>query len=120
MTEDMSETTERRRSGDFVTATQMDLIVERLGRALDKAVSDINQSVHEMGNKLERKIEQLDFVDRTLASRLDGIDLRVIATEHEIKEVSSRGSKNFKLILTSFVTPVLVGVVVFVLQRLIP
>lgn len=110
-----------RRSGDHVSAIQLELTMERWGRSLDKAVASITSELAAMGNHLEKKLDAIDqstqFMDRQLATRIDGNVGRLDRLEKELEEVSSRGSRNFKLALTGVIFPTITGAIVFVLDK---
>lgn len=112
-----------RRSGDHVSAIQLELTMERWGRSLDKAVADISSNLTAMGNTLEKKLDAIDqstqFMDRQLATRIDGNSGRIDRLEKELEEVSTRGSRNFKLALTGVIFPTTVGVTLFVLDKVL-
>lgn len=120
-------------SADVVSPAQLDLVMERIGRMMDQAVNSITTKVELMKVDLKAELAKIDqqtsFTDRTLASRIDAMELRLSADEkatkdsllsinREIDEINSRGSKNFRLALSGVIFPTIVGVSVFVLDKI--
>lgn len=113
----------RRRESDYVTTTQLELMTEKFARSIDNAVLSITGKVDLLGIQLEKKLDGLeqstDFRDRALAARIDALDLRMNGQENKLEEVSTRGSRNFRLAITSLVAPITVGVAVYVIEKVV-
>lgn len=82
-----------RRTSDFITTAQLELMTERFGRSLDNAVTTITGKVELLQVSLEKKLEAIeastDYRDRALASRIDAADIRMNNIEKELTKATS-------------------------------
>lgn len=121
---------ERRRESDFVSPAQLDLVVERFGRQMDRAVAEIASRVDlgfvNVDKKLDDLAKETNFMDRTLATRIDSLEARITQTDARIsqqdlriEEIATRGVRTFKLLLTGLIFPSVVGIVVGVIMLVV-
>lgn len=112
-----------RREGDFVTPAQLELLFERFGRTMDSAVSTLTSKIDLMQVDITaqlKSIEQnMNFQDRTLSSRIDANTLRLDTQDKKMEELSTRGSRNFRLALTSLILPITVALTIYIVEKVL-